>query len=100
MLIPPSDELKRRIMHAYHGGLAGHPGPGRDETIRKVLQRFDWPGARHWVEQYVRGCATCQQNKNVTAGPEATRMAGLVQRAAGGDAPEEEGSWETTRASG
>jgi hypothetical protein len=63
-LVPPSDELKRRIMHAYHDGLAGHPG--RDETIRKVLQRFDWPGARQWVEQYVRGCATCQQNKNLT----------------------------------
>jgi hypothetical protein len=64
MLIPPSDELKWRIMHAYHDGLSGHPG--RDETIRKVLQHFDWPGARQWVERYVKGCVTCQQNKNLT----------------------------------
>jgi hypothetical protein len=35
MLVPPSDELKWRIMHAYYDGLSGHPG--RDETIRKVL---------------------------------------------------------------
>ena len=63
-LIPPSDELKRRIMHTYHDGLSGHPG--RDKTIRKVLQCFYWPGARQWVEQYMKGCATCQQNKNLT----------------------------------
>jgi len=63
-LIPPSDTLKRRIMHAYHNGLIGHPG--RDEMTRKVLKKFSWPGARRWIEQYVKGCATCQQNKNLT----------------------------------
>jgi hypothetical protein len=62
-LVPPSDKLKRRIMHAYHDGLSGHPG--RDKTIRKVLQHFYWPGAQQWVEQYVKGRATCQQNKNL-----------------------------------
>ena len=51
-------------MHAYHDRLSGHPG--RDETIQKVLRRFYWPGARQWIEQYVKGCATCQQNKNLT----------------------------------
>jgi hypothetical protein len=50
-LVPPSDGLKQRIMHAYHNGLSGHLG--RDETIRKVLQRFYWPGTQQWVEQYV-----------------------------------------------
>ena len=42
ILVPPVDELKRRIMHAYHDGLSGHPG--RDKTVWKVLQCFDWPG--------------------------------------------------------
>ena len=51
-------------MHAYHDGLLGHPE--RDETIRKMLQYFYWPGTRQWVEQYVKGCVTCQQNKNLT----------------------------------
>ena len=64
ILVPPVDKLKRRIMHAYHDGLTGHPG--RDETTQKVLQCFHWLGTRQWVEQYVKGCATCQQNKNLT----------------------------------
>jgi hypothetical protein len=64
MLIPPSDELKRRIMHIYHDGLLGHLG--RDETIQKVLRHFYWLGAQQWIEQYVKGCMTCQQNKNLT----------------------------------
>ena len=51
-------------MHIYHDGLSGHPG--RDETIRKVLQCFYWPGARQWVKQYMKGCVICQQNKNLT----------------------------------
>jgi hypothetical protein len=63
-LVPPGDELKRRIMHAYHDRLSGHPG--RDETVRRVLQHFYWPGARQWIKQYVKGCATCQQNKYLT----------------------------------
>src|SRR5216684_9339153 len=42
-------------MHAYHDGLAAHLG--RDETVRKVLDRFCWPGGQTWIEQYVKGCA-------------------------------------------
>jgi hypothetical protein len=63
ILVPPVDELKWRIMHTYYDGLLGHPG--RDETTRKVLQCFYWPGARQWVKQYMKGCTTCQQNKNL-----------------------------------
>jgi hypothetical protein len=63
-IVPPSDALKKRIVRAYHDGLTGHPG--RDETTRKVLGRFAWPGVRQWIEQYVKGCAVCQQNKNLT----------------------------------
>ncbi len=50
-------------MHAYHDGLAAHPG--RDKTAQKVLSQFCWPSERAWIEQYVKGCATCQQNKNL-----------------------------------
>jgi len=51
-------------MHTYHDGLAAHPG--QDETAWKVLGRFCWPGGRTWIEQYIKGCATYQQNKNLT----------------------------------
>ncbi len=25
-----------------------------------------WPGTQAWIEQYIKGCAMCQQNKNIT----------------------------------
>ena len=51
-------------MHTYHDELGSHPG--RDKMIRKILEQFYWPGAWQWIEQYVKGCVTCQQNKNLT----------------------------------
>src|SRR6266853_1184815 len=45
----------------------GHSG--RDETTRKIQREYLWPKARPWVEQYVKGCAVCQQNKNLTHRP-------------------------------
>jgi Integrase zinc binding domain len=44
--------------------LAGHSG--RDETIRKAKQHLQWEGMNQWIADYVKGCATCQQNKILT----------------------------------
>jgi hypothetical protein len=52
-------------MHSWHDGpFSGHPG--RDETIRKINNEYFWPGARAWITEYIKGCAICQQNKNLT----------------------------------
>jgi RNase H-like domain found in reverse transcriptase/Integrase zinc binding domain/Chromo (CHRromatin Organisation MOdifier) domain len=65
LVVPPDQGLKREIMHTWHDGpLNGHPR--RDETIRHVNKEYFWPGARAWITEYVKGCATCQQNKNLT----------------------------------
>jgi RNase H-like domain found in reverse transcriptase/Integrase zinc binding domain/Chromo (CHRromatin Organisation MOdifier) domain len=65
LVIPPDQGLKRELMHSWHDGpFSGHPG--RDETIRKINKEYFWPGARAWITEYVKGCATCQQNKNLT----------------------------------
>jgi RNase H-like domain found in reverse transcriptase/Reverse transcriptase (RNA-dependent DNA polymerase)/Integrase zinc binding domain/Chromo (CHRromatin Organisation MOdifier) domain len=65
LVIPPDQGLKRELMHSWHNGpLSGHPG--RDETIRKINKEYFWPGARAWITEYIKGCATCQQNKNLT----------------------------------
>jgi RNase H-like domain found in reverse transcriptase/Integrase zinc binding domain/Reverse transcriptase (RNA-dependent DNA polymerase) len=65
LVIPPDQGLKCEIMHTWHDGpLNGHPG--RDETIRRVNKEYFWPGTRAWITEYVKGCATCQQNKNLT----------------------------------
>ena len=65
LVVPPDDGLKRRILREYHNHWgAGHPGC--DKTIRKAQNNYFWPLQRAWIDQYVKGCATCQQNKNLT----------------------------------
>ena len=65
MVVPSEMDLRRRIMDYYHNTpTAGHPG--RDETIQATKQQYWWPGMNRWIEDYVRGCAPCQQNKNLT----------------------------------
>jgi hypothetical protein len=62
IIIPPDDSLKKVILRRYHDApTAGHPG--RDRTIARIEKTFWWPSLRQWVEGYVKGCATCQQNK-------------------------------------
>jgi len=63
VVLPPDQDLYWHIMHAYHDRLGAHPG--RDKMTRKVLDRFTWPGRQRWIDQYVWGCVTCQQNKNL-----------------------------------
>ena len=63
--VPPILEVKRGLMNIYHDHpLVGHPR--RDETLCKVQERYSWPHMRQWIEDYVKGCATCQQNKILT----------------------------------
>ena len=44
--------------------MAGHPG--RDETIRRAKRHRQWQGMNTWITDYVKGCASCQQNKIIT----------------------------------
>jgi len=62
-VIPPDEEIRKEITRDWHDQ-SGHPG--RDETICKIQRQYFWPKTRQWVAQYVKGCATCQQNKNLT----------------------------------
>jgi Integrase zinc binding domain len=65
LIIPPDQGLKREVMNTWHEGpLNGHPR--RDETIRHINKEYFCPGARSWITKYIKGCATCQQNKNLT----------------------------------
>jgi len=65
LVIPPNDLLKRRLMKVWHDDpTAGHPG--RDETVRRINRKYYWPSVHSWIQEYIKGCATCQQNKNLT----------------------------------
>jgi hypothetical protein len=65
LVVPPDDALKRRILREYHDYWGtGHLG--HDKTKRKIQNNYFWPLQRAWINQYIKGCATCQQNKNLT----------------------------------
>jgi hypothetical protein len=64
-VVPPDTEALKHIAWTWHDlPSAGHPG--RDETYRKIYSTLWWPGMKNWIANYVKGCATCQQNKNLT----------------------------------
>jgi hypothetical protein len=63
--VPPDDTLKKEILYRFHDlEIRGHPG--RDPTTATIRRHFWWPNMNEWIAQYVRGCAKCQQSKNLT----------------------------------
>jgi Integrase zinc binding domain len=48
----------------YDHPTAGHPG--HDETTQKAKAITQWEEMNQWIANYVKGCATCQQNKILT----------------------------------
>ena len=62
VMVPNMKELKRAIVSKAHNApTAGHPE--RDKTLQRVQQNYWWVGMKKWVEDYVKGCAICQQTK-------------------------------------
>ena len=60
-----TEETKHLLMTLVHDHyIAGHPE--RDKTICKAKQHASWEGINSWITNYVKGCATCQQNKILT----------------------------------
>ena len=58
----PSDQFLRNVLQELHN----HPTaehPRRDETLRKIKELYQWLKMNQWNMDYVKGCATCQQNK-------------------------------------
>jgi hypothetical protein len=65
VVIPPSQDLRRELLQIAHDApTMGHPG--RDWTISEVSKSYWWPGMNQWIADYVKGCATCQQDKTLT----------------------------------
>ena len=64
LVVPLDDVLKRRILRELHNHWGvGHLG--HDKIIRRIQWSYFWPSERA-IEQYITGCTTCQQNKNLT----------------------------------
>ena len=61
-VVPSDQQLRCDVLSQYHySPTAGHPG--RDNTTALVSQHYWWPGMNAWIEQYIKGCTICQQNK-------------------------------------
>ena len=64
LVIPPDEDLRQHIMQVWHEGATnGHPG--RDEMTRRIQENYHWPNAQAWIDEYIKGCMTCQQMKNL-----------------------------------
>ena len=60
MYIPP-DARHTLVSSLHSSSTLGHAGRFRTKTF---LERdFWWPGLSMYVNQFIKGCATCQQNK-------------------------------------
>ena len=68
LVIVDNNDLKREVVSQYHDApTAGHPSV--TSTLFSVSQDYWWPKMRKFIQQYVRGCATCQANKADTTRP-------------------------------
>ncbi|XP_076838708.1 retrovirus-related Pol polyprotein from transposon 412 isoform X1 [Brachyhypopomus gauderio] len=63
-------QLRERVLSSVHGALgSGHFGVSK--TLRRLRQRFWWPGCRRDVELYVHCCDTCAAKKGPATRPRA-----------------------------
>ena len=64
-VITRPEEMAPELLQRYHDSpTAGHPGITK--TVRQLIKDYWWPDVRKFVQQYIRGCGTCQQNKAIT----------------------------------
>ena len=64
-------EYRFEVMNAAHDG-AGHFG--NKKTLDQLVMKFNWPGMRRDLEQYVQSCPACQKGKpNAKSKPHALK---------------------------
>ncbi len=83
-LYVPEEKMRDTLLKECHDGpLVGHGGAKRTTTF--VKKSYYWPNLKDSVEEYVKTCLTCQQNRTINK-----KQAGLLQ-----PLPIPEGSWES-----
>jgi hypothetical protein len=83
-LYVPEGNMKDTFLKECHDGpLAGHGGVKHTTTFLK--KSYYWPNLKECVEEYVKTCLTCQQNRTLNK-----KQVGLLQ-----PLPIPEGPWES-----
>jgi transposase InsO family protein len=73
VLYIPCCELRYVLMREAHDPpTSGHLG--RDKTVARLKKDYYWPGMDKSVDQFVRTCLSCQQNKGSTKTPQGLIM--------------------------
>ena len=61
-MLVPKGKLRLALLKECHDGpVAGHRGV--KPTLAGLVKNYYWPNLRDDVEQYVKSCVTCQQNR-------------------------------------
>jgi len=68
MYVPKDNPLRTEIIRLYHNTPVGGHG-GQWKTVELVTRNFWWPGVTKEVKRYVKGCDSCQRNKNCIEQP-------------------------------
>ena len=56
-------ELVLKVLFAYHGSPHGGSHLGFLKTYDKISARYNWPGMKNDVSEYVKSCQECQTRK-------------------------------------
>src|SRR5260221_736647 len=65
LIVTEPQNFAKEILERYHDSITvGHRGIWR--TYLQIVRDYWWPDLRKFVDAYVKGCATCQQNKAIT----------------------------------
>jgi len=64
-LIILDDDTQRKVLKECHDHpMTGHPGAA--STYFLTRRNYWWPKLKDFVQNYIKGCGICQQNKAIT----------------------------------
>jgi hypothetical protein len=62
LVVMREEANKRALLQIYHNcPMAGHPRVVR--TLQALRKDYWWPGVKHFVQSYIKGCLRCQESK-------------------------------------
>jgi hypothetical protein len=68
LLVPNDNDIKQQLLHEYHDSpLNGHMGT--QKLYEKLSRHWFWIKMKDDVEEYIKSCHSCQQNKTSNQKP-------------------------------
>ncbi|CAF4944161.1 unnamed protein product [Pieris macdunnoughi] len=61
LIFPSLSEIKKILKENHDIPIAGHLGTIR--MVKRIQEKYHWKGMRSDIENYVRSCKSCQENK-------------------------------------